>query len=91
MELQNMPNVYCEVVAKHHNPDISGSSTVLNLVRLANLTCHKIGLGLKHDPGLMLSSTPEAFSLMAKDIVLAELQVKLEGYFHVNGNGDNNP
>ena len=86
MELQNMPTVYCEAVAKHHDPDVSGNSTVLNLVRLANLTCHKIGLGLKQDPGLMLSTSPEAFALMAKDIILAELQVKLESFFNVNGN-----
>ena len=78
LETINMPESYSKVAGNHHNPDVSGDNVVLNLVRLGNMTCHKLGIGMKQTPGLMLSTTPEALNLMAKDILLAELQVKLE-------------
>lgn len=80
MRRQNMPEVYCEVVGQHHEPEVGADHIVLNVVRLGNYACHKLGLGPKHDPELMLSTTPEAANLMAKDLLLAELQVKLEEY-----------
>jgi HD-like signal output (HDOD) protein len=76
----NMPESYCQVVARHHDPTLSEKSLLVNLIRLVNLTCHKLGIGLKSDPGLMLSTTPEAINVMAADLILAELQVKLEEY-----------
>ena len=41
-------------------------------------SCHKMGLGLKHDPEIMLSTRNEALNLMVNDMMLAELQVVLE-------------
>ncbi|MBU2552288.1 MAG: HDOD domain-containing protein [Proteobacteria bacterium] len=78
MRRLNIPEVYCTVAGKHHDPDIKGDNIVLNMVRLANLTCHKLGIGPKKNEEIMLSTTPEAINLMAKDILLAELQVDLE-------------
>jgi HD-like signal output (HDOD) protein len=80
LETINMPESYSKVAGNHHHSDVSGENVVLNLVRLANMTCHKLGIGMKKAPGLMLSTTPEALNLMAKDILLAELQVHLEEY-----------
>jgi HD-like signal output (HDOD) protein len=74
----NVPEIYCTVAAKHHNDAVAGEDITLNLVRLANLTCHKLGIGLRNDPGLMLSTSPEALTLMAGDLMLAELQVEIE-------------
>lgn len=74
----NMPEEYCRVVAMHHSETVSGDDIVLNLVRLANITCHKLGIGLRHDPGIMLSTSREAASLMVNDLMLAELQVQIE-------------
>lgn len=76
----NMPGDYCDVVLKHDDEDSSDVNILLNLVKLANITCHKMGIGLKNDPGLMLSATNEAVNLMASDLLLAELQVELEDY-----------
>lgn len=76
----NMPQVYCEVVGKHHDDAYSGDNVILNLVSLSNLTCHKLGIGLREEPGIMLSTTAEAMSLMASDMLLAELQVQLDEY-----------
>ena len=80
MQRLNIPETYRQVVAEHHHDELSGENVVVNVVRMANLTCHKLGIGLKHDPGLMLSATPEAIQLMANDLLLAELQVRLEEY-----------
>ena len=79
MKHLNMPDIYCNAVLKHDDDDSSEGNILINLVKLANLTCHKLGIGLKHDPGLMLSATNEAINLMATDLLLAELQVELEG------------
>ena len=78
MKSMNMPRVYCQVAGRHHDPEITPENIILNVVRLSNLTCHKLGLGPKHTPGLILSTTPEAINLMVKDLTLAELQVELE-------------
>ena len=80
MHKLNMPEIYCNVVARHHEEKVKGEDVRLNLVRLANLACHKLCIGPRHDPGLMLSTTPEAINLMVTDLLLAELQVKLEEY-----------
>jgi HD-like signal output (HDOD) protein len=78
MKHLNMPEAYCNIVLKHNDEDISDGNILLNIVKLANLTCHKLEIGLKHDPGIMLSATKEAINLMASDLVMAELQVELE-------------
>jgi len=78
METVNMPEEYIEVVARHHAPDLAPENVMMDVFRLANLTSHKIGCGPKNTPGIMLSTTPEAMNLMAKDILLAKLQVELE-------------
>ena len=78
LEKQCMPVSYGEIAARHHEAEIAGDNFILNVVRLSNLTCHRLGVGIKKKPSLILSTTPEAISLMARDIVLAELQVSLE-------------
>ena len=78
MRHQNMPEIYCQVVAGHHDENVTGENVILSLVCLSNLACHKQGIGPKRDPETMLSTRPEAISLMATDLLLAELQVKLE-------------
>jgi hypothetical protein len=52
MQRLNMPETYRQVVARHHHNELSGENVVVNVVRLANLTRHKLGIGPKHDPGL---------------------------------------
>ncbi|MBW2061885.1 MAG: HDOD domain-containing protein [Deltaproteobacteria bacterium] len=78
MKILNMPETYCQVASRHHDPEVNAENIILNIVRLSNLTCHKLGIGPKHSPELMLSTTPESINLMAKDLLLAELQVELE-------------
>jgi putative nucleotidyltransferase with HDIG domain len=78
MKQLNMTEAYIIAVERHHDMDVLAGQDIVNLVRLANVCCHKIGLGPKHEPDLLLSNTPEAMALNAGDLLLAELQVKLE-------------
>lgn len=78
LEKQRMPKIYILTAATHHNKKISTQSLVLNFVLLANKVCHKLGIGLKKQPDIMLSTTPEATTLMVKDIAIAELLVTIE-------------
>jgi hypothetical protein len=41
-------------------------------------TCKKLGLGLSHDPTLILAIAPEAHALGVKEITLAELEIVIE-------------
>jgi hypothetical protein len=51
---------------------------MLAIVRFVNMTCHRIGLGLKHEPDLDLISTQEAEVLDITAIQIAELELMLE-------------
>ena len=86
LENLNMPKTYPVVAGQHHDPQVKGEHIILNLVRLANLSCHKLGIGMISNPDIMLSTTPEAINLMAKDIILAELQVNLDEYIQSMNN-----
>jgi HD-like signal output (HDOD) protein len=74
----NLPEIYCEITRDHESLEFDQENIPLLLVRLTNQACAKLGLGMHHDPSIVLISTPEAAALRAKEIVLAELEVMLE-------------
>ncbi|MCK9296013.1 MAG: HDOD domain-containing protein [Desulfobulbaceae bacterium] len=74
----NLPQIYCEIARDHHRPEFDHENIPLLLVRLTNQACDKLGIGMKHDPSIVLFSTPEASALRLKELVLAELEVMLE-------------
>ena len=74
----NMPEGYCVLARDHHNPELDEKNILLILVRMANLTCHKLGIGLERDPSLLLPATLEASLLNLSEIDLAELEIALE-------------
>jgi len=78
LEKWNLPNVYCQVVLKHHDETCGDENIILLMVRLANFACNKMGIGLHEDPSLLLAATPEAHSLGLSEVALAELEIKLE-------------
>ena len=47
-------------------------------MRLVGIGCKKVGIGLYHDPSLVLATTSEAQALGAKEVVLAESEIMLE-------------
>lgn len=78
MKHWNMPEEYCVVVRDHHEAAVDPKNTLLILVRLADMACHKLGIGLRSFPDLNLAATPEANLLELTEIVLAELEIMLE-------------
>lgn len=78
MKKWNMPDQYAEIVRDHHEPEIDPKDTLLVIIRLADMVCHKLGIGLKSDPDINLAATPEAHILELTEVELAELEIMLE-------------
>jgi HD-like signal output (HDOD) protein len=78
MKTWNLPEEYCVVARDHNVPDFDSKNLLLVLVRLANMTCRKIGIGLEKEQDLVVFSTEEAQLLDLSEIELAELEILLE-------------
>jgi HD-like signal output (HDOD) protein len=74
----NIPTVYSTIVRDHHAEEPDATDITMLLVRLANRSCHKLGIGPKSEPSLILSVLPEAAMLLTGEVLLAELEVVLE-------------
>jgi len=74
----HLPESYCEVVAGHEAERWDLGNPLLAMVRLADQTCKKLGIGLHKDPTLHLFGSAEAQVLGLKEIALAELEIVLE-------------
>ncbi len=78
MQHWNIPELYVEIVRQHHDETYDTNNTLLLIVRLVDIACQKVGIGLYHDPSIVLATTSEAQALGAKEVVLAELEIMLE-------------
>ena len=78
MQQWNMPEEYCIVTRDHHRKDYDGKNYLLVMVRLADMACLKLGIGLARDQSLVLSAREEAHQLNLSEIDLAELEIVLE-------------
>jgi HD-like signal output (HDOD) protein len=76
----NIPDVYSEVAGMHHDPGIDPENVIMNVTRLGNLACRKLGIGLKHQPELRLDTTTEAINLNANDHILDGVLEQLKEY-----------
>lgn len=74
----NMPEYFCVVARDHHASEVDEKNLLLLMVRMANLVCHKLGIGLEADATLVLPTTLEASLLNLTEIDLAELEIALE-------------
>ena len=74
----NMPQYFCDIAQDHHTDAFDTKNFLLILVRMANQVCHKLGIGLVHEPNLLLPATLEASLLNLTEIDLAELEIALE-------------
>ena len=78
MQHWNFPLMYCEVIRDHHAEEWDTVNKMLAIVRFANLACHRVGLGLKREPDLVLIKTQEAEILDITDTQILELEAMLE-------------
>ncbi|BCS53756.1 HDOD domain-containing protein [Geobacter sp. SVR] len=74
----NFPGMYCDVIMSHHAEEWDAANRMLAMVRFVNLACRRMGLGLKHEPGLALIETQEARILGIGEFQIAELLELLE-------------
>ena len=74
----NFPAMYCDAIRSHHTEKWDSFNKMLAIVRFVNLACHKVGLGLKHEPELVLTGTEEAEKLDIGEFQIAELLALLE-------------
>ncbi|MDD2468839.1 MAG: HDOD domain-containing protein, partial [Desulfobulbus sp.] len=74
----NMPEYFCIIAREHHSQEIDDKNILMLLVRMSNMVCHKLGIGLTTDPSLILPATLEADLLNLTEIDLAELEIALE-------------
>lgn len=74
----DIPEIYCEVARDHHEQDFDPTKIPLVCIRLANSAAAKMALSVQPNPSLILSALPEAKSLSASDILLAELEITME-------------
>ena len=54
MQHWNIPELYGEIVRQHHAETYDTHNTLL-MVRLVDMACKKVGIGLHHDPSIVLA------------------------------------
>jgi len=81
----HMPQVYCDIVAGHEQEPWDQGNVLLAMVRLSNLACRKLGIGLRKDHAILLFASAEAQTLGLKETALAELEIVLEDALKIQG------
>lgn len=74
----NLPDDYCSIARDHHKEETDYDDPLLMIVRLANKACNKVGVGIRGKEEITLAATHEADQLGLSEILLAELEIKLE-------------
>ncbi len=74
----NFPAMYCDVIRAHHLEKWDTVNKMLAIVRFVNLACMSVGLGLKHQPDLVLIETEEAEVLDIGALQIEELLALLD-------------
>jgi len=78
MQHWNMPKVYYNVVANHHDNNFDSTDTVLTVVRAVNSACKVKGIGLVHTPDRDLMTEPEVALLQLTQEELDDLYEVLD-------------
>ena len=82
----NLPEKYKDVARNHHKENYDVKNLLLVIVRLVNKACRKIGLGLRHDSTITLTTAAEFQLLNLNAIDMAEMELKLEDIKAFNEN-----
>jgi HD-like signal output (HDOD) protein len=78
LESWNIPELFCGIARHHHDDEVDERNTALLLVRLVNVACNKLGIGLEDGIDLDLAALEEAQILRVGDVLAAELEICLE-------------
>jgi HD-like signal output (HDOD) protein len=83
----NLPEKYSQIARDHHQEEFDGNNLLLALVRLADMACCKLGIGLDKDPSMVLVATSEAETLHISEVDLARMEIMLEDSQVFEGGG----
>ena len=83
----NLPEKYSQIARDHHQEEFDGNNSLLALVRLADMACCKLGIGLDKDPSLVLIASPAAETLHISEVDLARMEIMLEDSQVFEGGG----
>ena len=78
LQTWHLPDIYQTIVRDHHVEHPDPANVALQIVRLANHACTKVGLSLDPNPALVLGASSEATTLGMTEIAIAELEIILE-------------
>jgi HD-like signal output (HDOD) protein len=78
MQHWNFPEKYSEIARQHHIVNFDSKNILLCMVRLADLTCNKLCIGLNEDSSMVLIGTQEAKALRLSEVDLANFEIYLE-------------
>jgi HD-like signal output (HDOD) protein len=85
MQHWNIPGIYAEVARSHHDQDFDEGSALLALVRLVDAACNRLGIGIRGETEVNVAATAEAQQLHASEVVIAELEIRLEDAMQLTG------
>jgi hypothetical protein len=74
MERMKLPKIYPVVARDHHLKRFDADNALLILVRVANMICHKLGIGINEDPSVDILATEEATCLQLTKPVLHKVE-----------------
>lgn len=80
MQSWQLPERYSEIARDHHLDGCDDKNALLQMVRLVDAACRKLGIGLAREPDLVLEAVPESHLLGIKAVHLAELEIELEEF-----------
>lgn len=78
MRTWNIPEAYAEIVKHHHDEASDEDDALLDLVRLVDMACNRLGIGIRGKIERNLAACAEAMRLRASEVTLAELEIRLE-------------
>jgi HD-like signal output (HDOD) protein len=74
----NLPERYAVIARDHHINPYDTANHLLTIVRLADVTCNKLGIGIDPNSEIVLTATVECEQLGLSEIEIAQLEIKLE-------------
>lgn len=78
LEAWSIPEVYRDLVRRHHDEKVETDDALLLLLRVVDRACHRLGIALGPIDESEQRADAEARAIGATHVVLAELEIRLE-------------
>ena len=78
MQTWNIPETYADIVRGHHDEDYDETDALMSLIRLVDMACNRLGIGIRGKIDSSLAASVEVQRLRISEVILAELEIRLE-------------